>query len=296
LLSQLISSRDWNPEHARIFGRYARYHAWGIARGSELDEAKRALILAGTGLATVALGAVGFVLVRRVVLRAILLCAVTFVLVSLPLTGLLFRYWLPALVYAAVAGACALASVASPWRWRRWPALAIASGALLQLLRQSPEDIPKNLRIAAGLSTFEREHPNDGRFAMWRFINANTQESARILAAAFYTSTAASSFGGFWVDRAFYTTDAHLQAFIRFDDWTTFLRSVQSAQITHVLVYSRQYNAGRLNFSFPAAENEFPFSRRLVDEYGRLLAQYGDLQFYEVAPERALADAVAAGR
>jgi hypothetical protein len=78
-----------------------------------------------------------------------------------------------------------------------------------------------------------------------------------------------------------------LQTYIGFEDWTTFVQSVKRAGITNVLIFDKQNVPGRHGFSFRAGANEYPFCRRLADEYGMKLAQFGNLQLYQVWPERA---------
>jgi hypothetical protein len=142
--------------------------------------------------------------------------------------------------------------------------------------------------MAAGTTSFAQEYPDDPDWNMWQFINEKTPPDSRILAAAFYTSRGASSFGGFWVDRPFYVTDSHLQTFIRLDEWSSFVRSLSNAGVTHVLIYATQANPNRHGFSFVAERNEYSFCRRLATEQGQKMAQFGDLQLYRVWPDRTL--------
>jgi hypothetical protein len=132
------------------------------------------------------------------------------------------------------------------------------------------------------LSTFDQEYPGDSLSEMWTYINANTPRDARILLASFYTTFGASSAGGFWIDRPCYATDSHLQTAINLQDWPSFLASVTRAGISHVVISDQLFTAGRQGFSFRAGRNEYPFSRRLVDEYGVKLGQFKHMQLYRV--------------
>ncbi len=289
VLAGLIPTRDWPAERARIFGRYVRYYSWGIADGAHLGEAARRHILMATVLSIVLIGAVSALALRKPVLRALLGFAATFSVISVALTGMIFRYWTPGLLCASLA---LLVGLTDGWRpiWRYWLASTALALALIQTIHMERGDVlSKDTKVALGLSTFAQEHPKDKAWAMWRFINSSTPGDAKVLAAAFYTTYGASSYGGFWSDRPFYTTDSHLQSFIPLDDWSSFVARLRSERITHVLIFEHQSTATRDGFSFKAQTNEYPFCRRLVEQYGDKVAQFGDLQLYRVRFSEAVA-------
>jgi hypothetical protein len=286
MLSGLIPTRDWTIEHGRLFARYTRYYAWGVASGARLDETHRKIILLTTGIVVSAAAAVALVRIKQPVLRRLIFLASFFILISLGTTGLVFRYWLPAIMLLILVAVSLLPRRGvSPHR-PLWAASAAVGIALL--VRMSPQaNVPRrslvrDLKIVAGMSSFGREYPDDPLWDLSSYINSNTPSDARILFAAFYLTYGASSFGGLWIDRTCYTTDSHLQRFLRLDDWNSFLRSVYGAHVSHVVISDEPYLAGRHGFSFLAGQNEYPFSRRLVDQYGEKLLQIRNMQLYRI--------------
>jgi len=283
MFSSIIATRDWSAEQARVFGQYIHYYSWGIA--SKMTLGRRKLFALIAELIVASLGAVSFYLVRDRALRLLVLFATTFALISLGLTGLYFRYFLP-----AIACACLVAGVILAQRWlspyRIWLACALLAAGLIQLLRTAP-DLGINTRLALGLTTLEEAYADDAFWNASKYINQQTPKNAHILMASFYSTFGNSSFGGFLLDRSCYATDSHLQTFIDLNTWESFVRSLKAAGITHVMVSDKQFSPGRQGFPFQSASNEYPFSRRLVEDYGQRLAQFGHLQIYEVQPERA---------
>jgi hypothetical protein len=89
-------------------------------------------------------------------------------------------------------------------------------------------------------------------------------------------------------------TDSHLQGFIRLDSWPAFLESIKDARITYVVISDMLFAAGRHGFTFTAGTNEYPFCRRLVDDYGTLLNQNEHLQVYRLRPVVPSADTAGA--
>jgi hypothetical protein len=293
MFSSIIPTRDWSAEHASVFGRYVRYYSWGVASGPELSELSRKLILLGTIVGIVAAGALCFWLLRRLELRVMLLFAVTFTVISVALTGMIFRYWMPAILTGALA---ILVSVTLRWStssWRYWPASLLLALALLKTNLRGAEpgrSLLGDAKLAAGVTSFAASYPDDAAWNMWRAINEHTPPNARLLAAAFYTTFGGSSFGGFWIDRPVYATDSHLQTYIRFNDWRSFLESVHRAGINYEIIFDEQGSATRHGFTFEAVQNEYPFCRRLADSYGKLEAHFGSFGLYRVDVERALAE------
>jgi hypothetical protein len=286
MLTSLIPTRDWSPEHAEVFSRYTKYYAWGVSAGPSLDESARknilmaaiALVGAASGLATLFL--------RTWVARALLAFSAVFVMISLVLTGLIFRYWLPATMCLALA----VATTLDRHRFRRglvWVASALLIVALGVQARRgfyfhSGVGLAGDLRMAVGLSTFEEEYAGEPLVQVWRYLNQHTPPDAQILFGAFYTTFGASSYAGFWVDRMCYTTDSHLQTFFRLDDWTAFEDSIDRAGITHVVVAKQQFNPTRHGFTFTAGQNEFPFVRRLVSERGDKVLDLDLVEIYRI--------------
>ena len=136
--------------------------------------------------------------------------------------------------------------------------------------------------FAEEIRSLDEEYVDRPDWHVWNYLNAHTPVDAHVLMAAFYTSYGASSAGGFWIDRTCYATDSHLQRYIRLNDWREFLRSVGEASIDYVALPMDQASTKRLGFQFPAADNEYPFCRRLVEEYGEKVFEAGKLGVYHI--------------
>jgi hypothetical protein len=285
MLSSIIPTRDWNPELARVFSHFFRYYNWGKRYTHEWSEAKRAWMLAGAS--ALILAACGFCISRakRPELRSLLVLATVLLATALGVTGLYFRFWLPALLCLC------LVVTASISRWRYLPAAAclVLLLGFVQRVRHevlSPVGVgvAGDLRIAFGRESLDEAYQGEPVWETWKYINLHTPPDAHILIGAFYTSFGASSGGAFWLDRAAYVTDSQLQGFIHLETWPLFLESVKKARIDYVLVSDVQFAPDRLGFSFPASMNEYPFCRRLAVEYGELLQTHEHLQLYRLRP------------
>jgi hypothetical protein len=284
MLASIIPTRDWPPDHAEIFGKFVRYYSWGVARGLGMSESQRKLLLYGAAIAVAAAGVVAVRLVSRPVLKRLLTFSATFVAISIPLTGLIQRYWLAGFAGAALVGT-AIAYDRWPKAFQSYvPAALLMAVALVTGLRTSPSghELARDLRIATGISTMEQEYQGSPLWNIWRYINHETPADSRILMAAFYTTFGASTYGAFGVDRTCFATDAHLQAYIRLDTWPAFIESLNRASIDYAVVADREFTGPRLGLSFPAARNEFAFSRRLAEEYGDKVYQLGEVALYRL--------------
>jgi hypothetical protein len=284
MLSTWLPTRDWPAEHAAIFGRYVKYYAW--APGRLLTEFQRQQLLVVAALLVALAALVAAWLVDDRVRRSVIAFATIFILISISLTGLTFRYWLPAIM--------CLALVAGTWCAQRWSRRVLVFPAVVLLIVglaiharrgfyfHQPLGLRGDLRMATGISTFEGEYASDPLVNIWEYINLNTPPDARILFGAFYTTYGASSYAGFWVNRTCYTTDSHFQAYFPLSDWDSFKESIKRERITHVVLSDEQFNAGRLSFTFPAEENEFPFVRRLAAHHGEVLYRAGHAKLYRL--------------
>jgi hypothetical protein len=302
MFTQWIPSRDWPPELAVIFARYVKYYAWGVAAGSKLGEPQRKLLVTIT-LLLVALGgtAVAITVRRRRELSLLVVFATLFVLISVQLTGLTFRYWMPALLCLALVPAALYADTPASRRFGLWPAsLLLVIALVVQPLRKlqvhSHAGVAGDLRVALGLTSFDDEYGAMPLVQIWKAINADTPPDARVLLASFYTTIGSSSFAGFWIDRMCYTTDAHLQGFLPLRDFDAFVAAVSREHITHVVVADERYSPDRLGFSFPESQNEYPFALRLVREHGEKVRQAGIFGLYKLNLVPASAQPASAGK
>lgn len=285
MLSSFIPTRDWNPELARVFSHFFRYYNWGKRYAHEWSEAKRAAMLACAS--AVVLGACGLGIRRekRKDLRSLLVLGTVLLATALGVTGLYFRFWLPAMLCLCLVAAISLARVR---------ALPVASCLILLLgfaLRLRAEvlspigvGVAGDLRIALGLESLNEAYKGEPVWETWKYINSHTPPDAHILIGAFYTTFGASSGGAFWLNRAAYVTDSQLQGFIHLESWASFLESVKKARIDYILVSDVQFTADRLGFKFDASTNEYPFCRRLAVEHGDMVDSYEHLQLYRLRP------------
>ncbi len=289
MFSKVIPTRDWSEEQGRVFHHFFMLNNWGMSYGERLSATARSRLLIAVGLLILLLSVVALLRTRRPARRDLLIFASVLSLSALGVTGLYLRFWLPAFMSLCLLFAAALAEKWSTRSWALVPALALtAAGIGLHLHARRPRlfdgGLAADLRMALGLSSMDQEYQHTTVWDMWNAIHATTPENAHILVAAFYTTFAASSGGAFWADRACYVTDSHLQHYIRFDDWEDFMRSIADAKIDYVLISREQYNAGRIGFTFPASQHEYPFSRRLAEEQGQLVQRFGPVELYRLRP------------
>jgi hypothetical protein len=218
-------------------------------------------------------------------LRILLAFTTIYTVLSVLLTGLVFRYWLFGIICFTLAGTTILGQLVPEVGRRRAIALALISIAFLVQIdgeRRQPQRFITDLSIATGVRTPEQAHADDPIWQLWGKVRELTPSDAKILVAAFYTTFGASSFGCFPIDRQCFTTDSHLQRFIRLDTWPAFLNSVTAAGIQYVLISDQQFSATRHGFTFTPGTNEYPFCARLVAEYGEVIARSEHLLLYRL--------------
>jgi hypothetical protein len=287
MFSSFFPTRDWPAEHAAVFSRYLKYNSWGINAGPKLGLAARQGLVAVTAIAVALAGTLAWRKVSDTILRRLIIFATVFTVVSVALTGLIFRYWLPALACASLVPGVLYAR---RWSWASWhlrPACVLLLVALAIQMRTGffhhKAGLAADLRMATGRSNLEREYPDSDMVHTWAFLNSQTPPRTHVLLAAFYQTVGSSSYAGFWVDdRMCYTTDPHLQATVRLDTWPAFLRSIDDLQIEYVVISDKLSCAGRQGFSFLAVENEYPFCSRLVQEYGERIFKWGHMEVHRL--------------
>jgi hypothetical protein len=282
MLSSLIPTRDWNPEMAAVFSKFFHYFSWAPA--TQLSESSRKALVGIAALLVLVSGGTMVARMKDPIFRGLVGFSTVAVLISLVVAGMVFRYWLAAEM-------CALLVLATMFVRRfRTNAVAIWLPSVLLLVaivveRQEPmSNLATDFRTATGMTTLDQEYATDPAWNMWRYINEHTSSDARVLAGSFYTTFGASNYGCLWLDVRCFTTDSYAQTFINLKDWRSFVDSLNKAGIQYLLVSDRQFVPGRIGFSFTAEKNEYPFSRRLADQHGKKLAQFGYMQFYSVDP------------
>ena len=285
MLATFIKTRDWSIEQAEIFSRYTRYYAWGVASGAQLGETARKALVLLTALLIAASAGLLASRTRDTTLRIMLALATIYSVISVFLTGLVFRYWLFGVICFVLVGAVLLGKLVRKVDHRAAVALALISIAFLIQInneRREPQRFITNLSVATGIQTPERAYAADPIWQFWGKVREFTPSDAKILVSAFYTTFGASSFGCFQIDRECFTTDSHLQRFIRLDTWPAFLDSVRGAGIQYVLISNQQFVPNRHGFAFTEGTNEYPFCARLAAEYGQITARGEYLSLYRL--------------
>jgi hypothetical protein len=291
MLSGLIPTRDWNPELARVFGRFFHYYSWGVVAGPHLSELRRKEIIDGAALLVLAVGAGATYLLRDRGLRLLAAFATGFLLILVLTVGMYFRYWLPGQLCVVLVLICWASQRWPENRLSRWlPCAVLAAALVVELVRPSGRTAREvELRVATGLKTLDEAYESQGAWQMWHFINANTPRDAHILVGAFNSSFGAGNYVCFWLDRTCYATDSQIQGYMDLRDWQSFRNGLSKANIGYLLISERQAFGNRYGFNFTAGNNEYPFCRRLADEYGQQVAQFGVMQLYRIGPEAATA-------
>jgi hypothetical protein len=281
MLSSLIPTRDWSPEHAQIFERFFHFYNWEQTL-SLSEPLRKELLLLGASL-ILALHLFLILRVKQRALRDLACFSLVLALGALGTTGLYYRFLMPTIFCLALIAACLCCL-----RWRResgqmlW-AVAIMVLALGKWGAWARRDVPAAALIAAGLRPETRD---DQFWNVWRYLNENTPHSARVLIGAFCSSFKHTSGIAFWVDRTTYTTDSHLQAFLPMNSWPSFVDRVRKERIDFmVLADSASPDASAIcsNFAFfSGGKNEYRFNRMLADEYGTKVYQSGDIGVYRL--------------
>jgi hypothetical protein len=282
MFSHLIPTRDFGATHAEFFQRYFLYFNWQFG-GEDLTLPQRRLMLIIAAIVVVIVFGFAILRTRRWEYKDLLILAAGIVLPGLAVTGLFFRFYLPATFLTMIVAACLI----SEWVGRKRLILAacvlIAGLALAKWGSWARHDLPMAFRVGIGM---EKPRP-DAYLDAWHYINENTPRGARILLGAFYPVFHASSGVAFWVDRSTYTTDAHLQDFFDLADWSRFKDGVRDAGIDFAAIPKAQPTALMPGMAdFAAARNEYPFSRRLVTEFGRKLYENERLEIYSISLPR----------
>jgi hypothetical protein len=280
MFSSLIPTRDWNPEMARVFSEYLHYHSWSLA--TNLSEFARRAVIGITAALVLVSGGVIAVRVKDPAIRGLTVFSVSVVLMTLAVTGMIFRYFMAAEMCAALVLATLFVRHFGTVAATAWLPPALVLVALLVEPRPPGSSLAGDFRFATGMTTLDQEYAADPAWKMWRYVNEHTAGDSRVLIGAFYTSFGASNYGCFWLNARCFTTDSYIQSSIPLTDWQSFVRSLNQRGIHYLVISEKQFLRGRIGFSFPAEENEYPFCRRLADQYGRKLAQFGSLQFYSV--------------
>ena len=287
LLPGVIPTRDFGPELARVFSRFMHYYSWGVAAGARLDEnARKRIVLLAMGAIALAAG-LGLSRLRSREHRAVLASSALFMLLSVAVAGMVFRYWLPGMIGAALTLCVPLQQRWGTQWWARWSSPVVMALALaIQTVPATPRQaLVTAAKVATGAASLDEAYAAEPGWHTWRFINQATPVDTRVLFISFYTSFSMSSMGGFWIDRRCYTTDSHLQQAVRLDAWPAFLASLRELGVTHFVLAKTQTAAGRHGFSFHALENEYAFGRRLAEERGELLATFDLMQVYRLRPD-----------
>ncbi len=278
LFSSLIPARDWSVQQEAIFQSFFRYFNW--QRGAGIDEAASARLLFIVALGVLAAYVIAIFLEKRHELRGLLILSAVLLASGFGVTGLFWRFYLPAFFLTAL--------VVASWITARVRAdLVLVAATLIGLAgigkwgNWAAQDVPVSIRTAFGLAEAPRDDPF---WNVWHYLNENTPKHAHVMLAAIYSSFKVSSGVAFWVNRRTFTTDPHLQNAVTFEDWPSFLRSVARIHVDFVVIAREPPEQLPYFFrTFTGGRNEYPFSRRLVNDYGTLLFQSGEISVYRIA-------------
>src|SRR5262249_41895107 len=157
-------------EQTEILSRYMHYYSWGVASGARLsEEARKALVLLTALLVVGAAGLLSW-LTRDLTLRILLAFATIYTVLSVLLTGLIFRYWLFGIVCYTLVAAIVLRQLVPQLAWRRGLALALITIAFLSQIdseRRQPQRFLDDVSIATGMRTPEQVHADDPIWQLW---------------------------------------------------------------------------------------------------------------------------------
>jgi hypothetical protein len=289
MFASVLPSRDWTPEQGRVFSRYFRYFNWAQQTHGGLTEGHRKLLILLFALLIIAGFGVAFRVARSALFRAVMPFALVPMLAWLAIAGLYFRFWLPGIQVLWLLVATALAALAVR---RAIPVTPIATAGLGVTLAafiagaaKDPSGLFSDVRLALGLTSVDQEYAADPFWRSWDYLRNETPPGSHVLFASFFTTFGPTSAGGcYWVNRPCYATDSHLQGYIRFNRWSEFLQDIQKADIAYVVVGDHQPLLHRLGFTAPTTQNEYPFCRRLVEEYGDEERHFADVHVYRLRP------------
>jgi len=282
----LIPSRDWNAQLSREFGRYFRYYNW-LQNTRSLGETPRKILLLIAAVVLVGAAVFAYRRTRDGLSRSLIVFAAVPLLAWLPVVGLYFRFWLPVIMVVWLLVAAFLQRHVADRPWVALPPIAGLGLWLLSSVHALSKDdsgFRADLRVGFGLSTPEQEFANDELWQAFGYLNRDTPKSAHVLFAAFSTTFGPTSAGGsYWVDRACFATDARLQGYIRSREWSEFVADIKKAHIDYVLISAKEPTMDFTRGLRTGSENEFVYSRRLVEQYGRELRRFGNARVFELS-------------
>jgi hypothetical protein len=283
MLASLIPTRDWSPEQGRVFGGFVHYYGWALRYGAQLGETERKEIILVATIGMLVFFAAAILRTRRDEYRRVLAFSCCLFTAAMAVTGLYLRYWLPGILSMSLVLGCLIADARMTRHWVGWSALLLTVGGLALTWHNNSRNpsFRDDLLIGLGRRSLDERYKNDSLWNAWKYLNTDTNRDARVLAAAFYPTFGTMSGGMFWVERTTYVTDSLVQRFFPFDDWPAFLTSIHRARINYVVIFDKQYTE-RQSLPFEPLKNEYPFCRRLVDEYGDLVYKYEDLGVYRL--------------
>jgi hypothetical protein len=282
MFSNWIPTRDWSAQQANVFERYFRFYNWEPELPLNELQRKAALLL-GAAVVIAAL-TLAIVRVKSRPLRDLVVFALVLAVGSFATTGLYQRFLLPPLFCIVLIAACLCCDY---WRNERWQVLSATLILAIAFLK-SGRWLRVGVRDAALVALGLRPEARDDQFwNAYRYVNENTPRGTHVLIGAFCPSFRRTTGVAFWVDRPTYTTDSHLQNYIPMTDFASYLSGIRRAQIDVVVMADSPSTTKSAICSdtafFANAKNEYPFTRRLAEEYGTLVYKNGHLGVYRLA-------------
>lgn len=285
LLPGLFHPRDWSPEAAQAFQTYFRYfNLWGPPEWG-LAQRQAALFCVLVGAASLyglllwrvrqreprtLVALAGFLLLTGIAFTGLMLRLVSHLFpLALLLLGMALSSWLTRSRIAQSALLTVLAINVALFLWRATPNLPLeAETAMGRTSRQSY--LTRRLNIMPLWDTLNR-------------LPQTAENEGAVLIAALQPADSTTCGLNFYCDRDCFVTDAYLQARIRMDTWEHYLSDIRSNRIAYV-VAPKGIVPGyvRIGPDYAPAQNEFPFARRLVTTYGRLMIANANYELYKL--------------
>lgn len=283
MLANVFPTRDWSAEQGVAFTNFFKYYNWGTFMGSGMSLHHRVVIL-NVLRGVIALSAIAALRkITNIENRVLYVLICLFGISLMSNTGLYIRYYLP------IQGIAYVLALSLLMRNRFSVKIAQITIPILILvivwvgMKSDRGNYMEKTKFITGINSREKQLSSDtsGFYQTWKYVNEKVEPDAPILVTAFFQSMAMNAGGTFLSDHPCYTTDAYLQTCIRMDTWENYIKDIQRLKLEYVFSSSilRYENHSA---SYAPAANEYPFSRRLVKEYGNLLFRAGEFEVYKL--------------
>lgn len=277
MLPSVFETRDWSPSAGRAFGDFFKYYVWGTGYSSRdwSLEFRKAIRLAAL-LFVLLTGAVALWRTKSIERRLPLFVFVGVALISIVGTGLYLRYLVP---FSGLLLVAILASIPERFFMHR-----AAQGALVLLLLGNlglffKQAFPRPLdAVRVSLGLMSRQEFRQMAFGpaddLWNEVNRRAGKDDQVLLAAGRPA--------YYVDPYCTITEAYYQERLRMDTWDHYVRDARRDNFVYAIVPLKATLSNPVGPTYPAAENEIPFARRLASEFGAKVGTFGDDELYKL--------------